>query len=359
MTRLLEILISLAIVAVLFTIIGFILPSSRHLENSVETNRKMTIVYDTLNSMRRFRDWNPAVAGDPDIKINLSGPETGVGAKVSWESEEKAIGNGSWTISRSEPGKAVEYAIEDIDRGRNKRSTFTFTPTGKAGRNIQITQSYDVDYGMNLLGRFSGMYVASNVGEKMKIGLNSLSNMLATIPNVDYTVLGKDDPTMAPRLVDRPGENLLVLNAAVPLNQATIQTQMKTNIEWIKKNMAANGLEAAGPVRIITNEYGSQIYSFDVAQPVRKAGTDATTKLEGLKLTNNVELLYNPPSKIATVPFKGHMSNLQNVRDALRAWAMTRGYETTERAYESWKNGIDPGFAPGQEGEYDVVWAVK
>jgi hypothetical protein len=38
---------------------------------------------------------------------------------------------------------------------------------------------------------------------------------------------------------------------------------------------------------------------------------------------------------------------------------MTRGYETTDRAYESWKNGIDPGFAPGQEGEYDVVWSIK
>jgi hypothetical protein len=311
-----------------------------------------------LNSVRRFKDWNPAVAGDPKIKINLSGPESGVGAKVSWDSEEQALGQGNWTISNSEPGKLVAYAIEDVDRGHNKRSEFTFQPTGKAGRNIQITQSYDVDYGMNLLGRYSGLYVTSNVGEKMRLGLSSLSNMLATIPNLDYTVLGKDDPTMAPRLVDRPGENLLVLNAAVPLNQITIQTQMKTNIEWIKKNMAANGLEAAGPVRIITNEYGSQIYSFDVAQPVRKAGTDATAKLEGLNLANNVELLYNPPSKIAMVPFKGHMSNLQNVRDALRAWTMTRGYEPTDRAYESWKNGIDAGFV-GQEGEYDVVWSVK
>jgi len=359
MTRLLEILISLAIVAVLFTVVGFILPSGRHLENSVETNRKMTIVFDTLNSVRRFKDWNPSVAGDPAIKISLSGPESGVGAKVSWDSEEKALGQGSWTIAKSEPGKLVAYAIEDIDRGHDKRSEFTFEPTGKGGRNIQITQSYDVDYGLNLLGRYSGLYVTSNIGEKMKLGLSSLSNMLATIPNLDYTVLGKDDPSMAPRLVDRPGENLLVLNAAVPLNQITIQTQMKTNIEWIKKNMAANGLEAAGPVRIITNEYGSSIYSFDVAQPVRKAGTDPTVKLEGLNLSNNVELLYNSPTKIAMVPFKGHMSNLQNARDALRAWAMTRGFETTERAYETWKNGIDAGFAQGQAGEYDVVWAVK
>ncbi len=359
MTRLLEILISLAIVAVLFTVVGFILPSSRHLEHSVETNRKMPIVFDTLNGVRRFRDWNPAVAGDPKIKIMVSGPESGVGAKVSWESQEKALGNGSWTISKSEPGKLVAYAIEDLDRGHNKRSEFTFTPTGKGGRNIQITQSYDVDYGLNLLGRYSGLYVSSNIGEKMKLGLSSLSNMLATIPNHDYTLLGRDDPAMAPRLADRPGENLLVLNAAVPLNQLTIQTQMKTNIEWIKKNIAANGLEPVGPVRIITNEYGNQIYSFDVAQQVRKPGADPTVKLEGLKLANSVELLYNAPAKIATVPFKGHMSNLQNVRDALRAWAMTRGYETIERPYESWKNGIDPGFAPGQEGEYDVVWALK
>lgn len=369
MTRLLEILISLAIVAVLFVVVGLILPSSRHLSHSVETNRKMPIVFDTLNSVRRFDDWNPAVAGDPDIRITLSGPESGVGAKISWVSGEKALGQGSWKIVASEQNKRVAYAIEDIDRGANKRSEFTLQPTGKGGRNIQITQTYDVEYGWDLLGRYSGLYVASNIGERMKAGLFRLSNMLATIPNQDYTVLGKDDPSMAPRLAERPAENLLVLNAAVPLEEATIQAQMKTNIEWIKKNIEANGLEAVGPVRIITNEFGSQIYSFDVAQEVRRpaesdGAEDAqsvadTGKLEGLTLSNNVELLYNPASKIAVVPFTGHMSNLQNVRNGLRAWAMTRGYETTERPYEIWKNGIDAGFAPGQIGEYEVIWAVK
>lgn len=384
MTRLLEILISLAIVTVLFVVVGLVLPSSRHLSHSVETNRKLPIVFDSLNSVRRFKDWNPAIAGDPNIKINLSGPESGTGAKVSWQSDEQSIGEGSWTITQSVPNKLVAYEIDDVDRGQNKRSEFTFRPTGTRGRNIEITQTYDVDYGWDLLGRYSGLYVESNVGERMKLGLGSLSNMLATIPNLDYTVLGKDDPTMAPRIVERPAENLLVLGAAVPLNQATIQQQMKTNLEWIRKNMAANGLVAAGPLRIITNEQGSQIYSFDVAQPVRKAGagtaaadgegegegaasTEPTpaavaadaTKLEGVKLSNNVELVHSPASQIVSVPFKGHMSNLQNVRDALRAWALTRGFETTERGYEVWKNGIDQGFATGQVGEYDVVWAVK
>ena len=58
MTRLIEILISLAIVAVLFVLVGLVLPSHRHLTKDIETNRKMTIVYDTLNSLKRFKDWN-------------------------------------------------------------------------------------------------------------------------------------------------------------------------------------------------------------------------------------------------------------------------------------------------------------
>ena len=59
MTRLIEILISLAIVAALFLLVSLVLPSQRNLLESVETNRKMTIVYDTLNSLRRFGQWNP------------------------------------------------------------------------------------------------------------------------------------------------------------------------------------------------------------------------------------------------------------------------------------------------------------
>ena len=57
------------------------------------------------------------------------------------------------------------------------------------------------------------MYVSSNVGEDMKMGLARLSNMLATVPNYDYADLSKDDPSKAPKLVDRPAENLLVVTA--------------------------------------------------------------------------------------------------------------------------------------------------
>lgn len=387
MTRLIEILISVAIVIVLFLTVGILLPDRRHLEESVESNRKLTIVYDTLNSLRRFDDWNALVLHDPAIKLSLSGPESGVGAKLSYESEVEELGSGSWEITGNEPNKSVSYALTTNPkgsnpfrgRGKNERTTYTLTPTGRSGRNVMITQTYDVDYGWDLLGRYAGMYVTSNFGQDMKLSLNRLSNMLATVPNHDYSEFGKDDPGKAPKLSQRPAENLLIVRAAVPRENEAVARQMKSNMEWIKKVMDANNLVAAGPIRIITNEFGAETYSFDVAQPVRKRGgadsgnegegegdqAEATaaavpagdaTKLD-IKVEGPVEAVYSEGSKVAMVPFSGHMANLAKVRDALRAWALTHGYETVDRPYEDWKNGIEKGFT--EEGDFAVYWSVK
>lgn len=364
MTRLLEILISVAIVAVLFLVVGVVLPSQRHLSESVETNRRLPIVYDTLNSVRRFKDWNPLVLRDPKVAIKLSGPEEGKGARLEYSSTNEAIGNGSWEITESEKNKRVAYAIEDISRGGDKRTEFTLKPSGQRGRNVQITQTYDVDYGWDILGRYQGMYVSSNVGDDVKLGLARLSAMLSTVPNQDYTTLGSVEGTTAPKLEQRPSENLLAVAAAV--DRAKVQAQIKSNMEWINKVMAANGLVAAGPLRIVTNEMGSDMYSFDVVQPVRKAAAsseagvaaaaDAGGKLD-IKLQGPVEARFSEPARVVTASFTGHMNRLSSVRDTLRAWALTRGYETIERPYESWKSGVDPSFT--DKGQFDVYWVVK
>ncbi|KGM57058.1 hypothetical protein N799_12780 [Lysobacter arseniciresistens ZS79] len=398
MTRLIEILISLAIVAVLFVTVGFLLPSSRHIENSVETNRKLTIVYDTISSFSRFDEWNTLALRDPGMDLKISGPEQGVGATLSYDSDVKEVGEGSWEIIEAVPNKSVTFRITDDKVGKNKVTKFILEPTGRNDRNVKITQTYDVDYGMNLIGRYAGMYVGSNFGGDMKVGLSRLSNMLAAVPNFDYAELSKDDATMAPQIGQRPAQTLLVVGAAVERNNDVVQRTMKNNMQWINKVMEANNLEPAGPVRIITNEFGSENYAFEVAQPVRLAGSgegdeaagdeaDAATgdEAEGeeaaadavvngasilasakefpsngpleIKLQGPVELVEVAAGPVAMVPFKGHMANLSNVRDALRGWAMTRGHQTVERPYEAWVDGIDAGFT--ENGEFVVYWALK
>src|SRR5690606_6535900 len=353
MTRLLEILISLAIVAALYLVIGLVLPSSRHLVEKIETNRKLTIVFDSLNSLRRFKDWNPLVLRDPRMQLTLSGPEEGVGARLDYASKEPKLGKGSWELTESVPREKIAYRIENVSRGSNKHTVFTFKPTGRNNRNVEITQTFDVDYGWDLIGRYHGLYVARNVGDDMKMGLSRLVTMLAAVPNVDYAV--KDSKMTTPKVVDRPAEDILFVNAGnVERGNSQIQASLTANSEWIKRVMDANGLEAVGPLRVITTDLGRETYNFDVAQPVRKKEGGELGKVA---LQGPVQLVQNKPGKVVVASYTGYMAELENVRNALRAWAVTHGYDITDRPYEDYKSGIANAFT--ENGQFDVYWTLK
>jgi len=386
MTRIYEFLIALGIVAVLALVIGLVLPSHRHISESVETNRKMTIVYDTVNNLRRFKDWNPLVLRDPRIQLNVSGPEAGVGARLDYDSQEGRIGKGNWEIVDSVPNEKVVIKVEDEARGDDKTVQFLLEPTGKNNRNVKITQTYDVDYGWSLLGRYAGLYVSRHVGDDIKLGLSRMSNMLATVPNFDYRAEGV--PLTGLKIVDVPALDLLVVNAGnIDRSNDAIKQSIKNNLEWIKRTLEANpGLEAAGPVRIVTTDFGAEKYAFDVAVPIRRkvaqppqaplAGeakepeTDTPAEnvaeqlaAEGdpLKVTipggAPVEYIRTEPRRAAFASYTGFMAELDAARSSLRAWAVTHGYEVTDRPYEIWKGGVDKSFTA--EGTYDIYWAIK
>lgn len=355
MTRLLEILISLVIVFVLYLVVGLVLPSSRHLAEKVETNRKLTIVFDSLNSFRRFKDWNPLVLRDPAMQLTLSGPAEGVGAKLDFSSKEERLGQGSFEIVESVPREKIAININNIERGENKRTAFMFKPTGRNNRNVEITQTYDVDYGWNLLGRYAGLYVGRHVGDDMKLGLARLTTMLASVPNVDYAANGMKMTT--PKVVERPAEAILYVSAgAVDRGNAQIQASITANSEWIKRTMDANGLEAVGPIRIITTDMGRETYTFDVAQVVRRKGGGDVGKV-AIPAGAPVLFVQNPPMKVAMASYTGYMAELEGVRNALHAWAATHGYDAKDRAYEDYKSGVAGSFT--ENGQFDVYWPVK
>lgn len=377
MTRVIEFLISLAIVAILFLIIGIVLPSKRHLSEKTETNRKQVIVFDTLNSLRRFDDWNPLVLRDPRIQLKLSGPASGVGAQLDYVSQEKGLGTGSYKIIESVPRQKIAYAITNPDRGNNKITAFTLKPTGRNNRNVEIRQSYDVDYGWDILGRYAGLYVTRFVGDDMKMGLSRLTNMLASVPNVDYAVSGSNMTDL--QTVDMPAEHVLFVNSgSIPRGNSEIAGSMNANIEWIKRTMAANGLQAAGPLRIVTNELGRETYNFDVSQPVRRGGPapapadgeDAAAPVQTpapvaagsdapmtLKMQGPVEYVQNPARRAVRATYTGYITGLEAVRNALRAWALTQGYEVINRPYEAYKSGVAGAFE--ETGQFDVYWDIK
>jgi len=377
MTRIIEFLIALGIVAGLFVLIGVCLPGERHITESIETNRKMTIVYDTVSSLRRFKDWNPLALRDKSVELKFSGPVAGKGARMEFASKDSTLGQGSWEITDAEKNKRVVIAIDDQTRGTDKVTTFTLEPTGKNDRNVKITQEYSIKYGFDLFGRYAGLYVSRHIGDDLKLGLSRMANMLASVPNVDYAAA--EAPLTDLKIVELPAENLLVVNAGnIDRNNDAIQKSIDDNMEWIKRTMDANGLVAAGPVRIVTTDFGAEKYAFDVALPVRKgSAAPAADKKDGeadkpaaaapvadagelsvkIPAGNPVTYVHAQPRRAASASYTGHMAGLDLARNGLRAWATTMGNEVVDRPYESWKGGVAKAFTT--DGSYDLYWAVK
>jgi len=63
------------------------------------------------------------------------------------------------------------------------------------------------------------------------------------------------------------------------------------------------------------------------------------------------------PGRFAHATYTGFMPELENVRNAVRAWSLTQGYEVTERPFEVYKSGVVDSFS--ENGQFDVYWRIK
>jgi hypothetical protein len=333
MARFLEFVVAVLLVAILGLAVGFSLPKARSVSHSMETNRPVNVAFDMLNGFQRFNDWNTLKIRDPNVKFTLSGPASGVGAKLEYVSADPTVGSGSWELIESVPGEKIVYRVIDNAMGDNKTMRFTFERSGRSQRNVKITQRYRVEYGYNLVGRFAGMYMASNAGKRVQTGLKILSNALAGVPRVDYTIY--EHPL---QLVDVPAMNALKVNVEAPLRDDGVAISMTNQLAWMDKVIEASGFAKDGPLRIVTVDRTSEAYSFIMLLPVRakdapegssKAATiaelpvlEATIAGEG----NQVVLSQEAPLQAANTKWVGPAPGLQRVRDTLRAWAIVRGY---------------------------------
>lgn len=397
MTRFFEFLISLVIVAVLFLVVGVFLPNRRHVEHSMETNHPVRQVYDTINSFKRFGDWNPLRMHDPAIQYTTEGPERGVGAKLNYVSQKKKVGSGSWEIVNSEQDSQVEFALQNRSYGDNKTAVFTLEEQGKT---VDITWEYDVEYGWDLFGRYAGLYVSRNVGDDIKLGLGNLVGLLATMPNFDYSTIDVQKVPVHPR-------NVLYVSTTADRNITAVENAMILALKDIRAAIAANGLEASGPARLITTNFGSEKYEFDVAIPVQRpdpaaaaaaaaAATEtpaevpaeaappegevpadavdtaaaavppaevdltiepAPAPLEGLRLPSNVLAGQSYAGKALRTEYQGHPAALPLIRDMLRSYAAAHGVTVHDRPFEEYLSEITE-TAP-EEARFNVYWPIQ
>lgn len=379
MTRFLELLTSAVIVAILFVVVGVFLPDQRTVQHSVETSHPLRQAFDTLNSFKRFEEWNPLRQHDPRVAYTLSGATEGVGAQLDYASALPEIGKGSWHITESELDSHIRHTVYNDKYGQNKNYLMTFRQKGKI---VEIDWKYSVDYGWSLPGRYAGLYVDRTVGDDMKRALANISNLLASMPNFDYRNLDVQDTMVAP-------VNILYISTTADRNITAVENAMDVALKDIRAAIAANRLVEAEKPRLITTSFGTDKYEFDVAIPVARAsdriaedeaetpegeapdgnGADAamTTKatvdltppapLEDLRLPDNVRQGHSYGGRVLMAAYRGHPAALPLIRDQLRSYAASHGETLHDRAFEEYLSEIAETAA--EDAQFRVYWPIQ
>ena len=155
--------------------IGAFLPKDFRVERSIEIDASPEVVFEQVSSLRKWNAWSPWIARDPSIKNEFTGPDDGVGATVSWTSEES--GDGTQTITLSEPPTRIEMKLDFGDMGQ-PNADWTFVPSDDG---VRVTWGLSGTASGPLGGYFAKM-MDGWVGADYEDGLARLKQVAESMP---------------------------------------------------------------------------------------------------------------------------------------------------------------------------------
>ena len=165
--RLLGLLVGLALIA---TVIAYLLPREVTVARSITVDAPASAVFPLVNSLQESARWSPWLGLDPDVRLAYSGPDHGVGNRLDWRSDHPKVGSGTQVITASDPDRSVASDLDFGDMG-TARAAFTLEP---AGTGTLVTWTLVADMGLNPVGRWMGLMMDRWVGTDYERGLINL-----------------------------------------------------------------------------------------------------------------------------------------------------------------------------------------
>ncbi len=167
------ILAFLAIAILAVVVIGFFLPQTAQVERSISINQSADKVFAIVNNPSRFNEWSPWHEIDPNTQYEFSGPESGVGAKMSWNSEHKHVGKGTQEIIESVTNEKVVVALDFGQQGQPVAEILTAAD----GDSTNVTWKLLSDAEGNIIGKYFNLMLDSMVGPMYEKGLAKLKSV--------------------------------------------------------------------------------------------------------------------------------------------------------------------------------------
>ncbi len=182
---------------VVLGVVGFmLLPDGYQVSRSIEIAAPPATVFPLVDTPHRWPEWDPWTHIDPSMTNEFSGPESGVGAKGTWTSQNDEVGSGSFTIVESVPNQRVVMDLDVPGVDMTPRGTLTFEPT-PLGTRVTWTNEDELSGGY----RVFGLAAEALLGPMVETGLRDLKEIAEREASADDQVekpLGESNEPVEP-----------------------------------------------------------------------------------------------------------------------------------------------------------------
>ncbi len=322
-----KIVIALVVLAATLAVIGLLLPRTVHVERSASIDAPRATVFTQLNGFKNFNKWSPWMEKDPNAKVNVEGPETGVGAKMSWSGDPKTVGSGSQEIVES---RRFETVVTQLDFGGQGKATARFD-LAPEGSGTKITWGLDADLGMSPVGRYFGLMFDKRIGPDYEKGLANLKKLAEALPKADFADLKTEIITASPVTV-------AYVAAKSSQDQKVIGAAIGAAYAQVGKFLAAEKLHQAGPPLTINTKWSDGEYEFEAAIPLDKTPARPVAAASPVKVKDTYS------GRAIKIVHTGAYRDLAQTYDKLYAYVAANGMEVAGPTWDEYVS--DPGKTP-------------
>ena len=333
-------LIGLVAVVALLAIVGFLLPSTAHVERSTVIAAPQSTVFALVNGFPRFNEWSPWAKIDPDTRYTHEGPTHGVGAKQSWESEHPDVGAGSQEITVSEPYSRVESAL---DFGPQGTATAFFDLSPEAG-GTKVVWGFDTSFGANIILRYVGLMFDGMLGPQYEEGLAALKSLAESLPQADWSDLEIEITEVEP-------VTIAYASGTSSQESEAIGQALGAAYGQVLAFLGRHSLSPAGQPLTINTSWGEDGFVFDAGIPLAAAPEDEIPEDSAVQ----VGATYG--GKVVKAVHKGAYTGLSGTYEKVYAYVACHGLEVVDRSWDVWVS--DPGSTPEEELITHVYFPVK
>ncbi len=321
-------------IIVLIAIAVAVLPSKAHVERSVVINAKPSLVYSQLSSMKKFNKWSPWTGIDPETVYNFEGPESGVGSKMSWQSDHQDVGSGSQSIVEAVPDKLIksELAFDGFDN--TAQATFTLNPEGEQ---TNVTWSFDSDF--SGLMKLFGVMMDGQLGPYYEKGLAQLKEVVESLPQYSIQITQEETEPIY----------YIGIKSEVSLDDPNaIKEMMGQSFGELMGYVAAAGKQPAGMPICVYHDMGSDMIVMEPAIPTAESMEVKHDKIEAQQIN---------ASKVVKGIHLGDYEKLGASHDEITAYMQANNLTLNGNPWEQYVN--DPSTVDTTKWETHIYYPVN